>query len=142
MIKHEKEYNDLLDALLPFGQQMLNKHGEFYPYAAVVGGEGAVTLVAGHLGEERPQPTELLEFLLQALRKQVVEEECRAAGVCVNVSVVDPRNGQKGDALHFIFEHSAGDAFEVYFPYRKRFLRGFQFEKPFAQTSEPRIFER
>jgi hypothetical protein len=27
-------------------------------------------------------------------------------------------------------------------PYRKRFLRGFQFEKPFAQTSEPRIFKR
>lgn len=65
MIQHEKEYNGLLDALLPFGQQMLNKHGEFYPYA-----------------------------------------------------------------------------FAVYFPYRKRFLRGFQFEKPFAQASEPRIFER
>jgi hypothetical protein len=140
VIQHEQEYNDLLDALLPFGQQMLDRYGEFFPYAAVVGGDGVVTLVGGDIGDDRPNPTALLEFLFQALRKQVQENACRAAGLCVNVTVVDPRSGQKGDALRFVFEHSAGEAAEIYFPYRKRFLRGHQFEKPFAQKSEPRIF--
>ena len=140
MIQNEKEYNDLFDALLPFCQQMLNKHGEFLPYAAVVGPEGTVSLVAGDIGEECPDPTRLFDFLIAALRKQVQAEGCRAAGVCVNVSVVDPRNGQKGDAVRFVYEHRSGEAFEIYVPYRKRFLRGYQFEKPFAKAGEPQVF--
>jgi len=140
MIQNEKEYNDLFDALLPFGQQMLNKHGEFLPYAAVVGSDGVVSLVAGDIGEERPDPTGLFDFLIAALRKQVEAEKSRAAGVCVNVSVLDPRSGRKGDAVRFLYEHRSGEAFEIYVPYRKRFLRGYQFEKPFAKAGEPQVF--
>jgi hypothetical protein len=140
MITNEKEYNSLLDALLPFAEQMLNKHGEFLPFAAVVGADGAVALVAGDIGQEQPKSTELVEFLFAALRKQTAEQGCTAAGVCVDVKVLDPRSQQKTDAVHFVFEHRSGEALDVFFPYRKRFLRGYQFEKPFAGTGQKRVF--
>ena len=133
MIINEDHYNKLLDVLLPFGKRMLDKHGEFYPYAAVVGGDDKVNLLMEYTGDERPNPTNLLEFLLQSLKKQVFEQKCQAVGLCVNMTVVDPRNNEKGDALQFIFEHQSGEALETYFPYKKKFLRGYEFAKPFAQ---------
>jgi hypothetical protein len=140
MIQNEKEYNALLDALLPFAEQMLNKHGEFFPFAAVVAVAGSVALVAGDLGESQPKSVDLRDFLFAALRKQVEEQGCTAAGVCVDVKVLDPRNQQKTDAIHFVFEHKSGEALDVFFPYRKRFLRGYQFEKPFAGAGQKRVF--
>jgi len=140
MIHNEKEYNALLDALLPFAEQMLNKHGEFFPFAAVVAGDGAVGLVAVHPGKEQPESAEVRDLLFAALRKQVQEEGCIAAGVCVDVKVMDPRSQQKTDAVHFVFEHRSGEAFDVFFPYRKRFLRGCQLKKPFASAGEKRVF--
>lgn len=140
MIQNEVEYNALLDALLPFAEQMLNKHGEFFPLAAVVGADDSVALVAGETSDESLDPAGLLDFLLVVLRQQATNQDCKAAGACVDVKVLDPRSQQKTDALHFIFEHRSGEALDVFFPYQKRFLRGYQFDKPFAGAAERRVF--
>lgn len=140
MIQHQNEYNDLLDALLPFGQQMLNKHGEFYPYSAIVDRAGIVVLLANQIEEKHPNASEVLDSLLRVIREQVKKEDCRAAGVCVNVSIIDPRTNRKCEALQFIFEHSEGESLDIYFPFQKRLFRGVNFEKPFSQASEPKIF--
>jgi hypothetical protein len=141
MIQHEKAYGALLEPLLSFGQRMLDDYGAFYPYAAVVGQDGAVELVARELEDETPHPARLLDILFDALRAHAKDEGCQAYGLCVNVRVVDPRNGEKTDALKFVFEHRSGEALDVFFPYKKRhLLPGFRFEKPFAQPADRRVF--
>ena len=76
-----------------------------------------------------------------ALRTHARHEACQASGLCVNVSVVDPRSGAKTDALKFVFEHRSGEALDVFFPCRKRGQSpGFVFDKPFAQPADRRVF--
>ena len=103
--------------------------------------DGAVSLVAREVEEEASDPAELLEILFDALRAQAKDEACLAWGLCVNVSVVDPRSSDKTDALKFVFEHRSGESLDVFFPYTKRrVLPGVRFERPFAQPGDRRVF--
>ena len=134
-------YDALLEPLFSFGARMLDDYGAFYPYAAVVGLDGAVDLVAREVEEQTPHPARLLDVLFEALRTHARNEACQASGLCVNVSVVDPRSGAKTDALKFVFEHRSGEALDVFFPYRKRGQSpDFEFDKPFAQPADRRVF--
>jgi hypothetical protein len=49
------EMDLLLDMLLPFAQQQLEKHGEFFPFAASIDSSGALAMVAVDLGDEHPR---------------------------------------------------------------------------------------
>jgi hypothetical protein len=141
MIQNEKEYDALLEPLFSFGRRMLDDYGAFYPYAAVIGQDGVVALVAREVEDETPHPARLLDVLFDALRAHAKDEACQAYGLCVNVSVVDPRNGEKTDALKFVFEHRSGEALDVFFPYQQRGPRsGFRFERPLAQPADRRVF--
>jgi hypothetical protein len=140
MIRNEQDYDALLQPLLSFGHQMLDTYGAFYPYAAMVASDGEVILVARESEEDTPEPAGHLHDLFETLRGQARDERCRASGVCVNVSVVDPRSGQKTDALKFVFEHRSGEALDVFFPYQRRVPRGVQFARPFVQPAAPRVF--
>ena len=49
-----QDYNALLQFLMPFAQQMLKKHGEFYPFGAAVSTDAEVVGHATHWGDEMP----------------------------------------------------------------------------------------
>ena len=40
MAEPTDEIQEILNFLLPYAEQMLNEHGEFYPYAAALDAEG------------------------------------------------------------------------------------------------------
>jgi hypothetical protein len=51
--KTEKaELEKLLGAALPFAEQMLTKHAEFYPYGATMDPKGKITNVGGYTDDE------------------------------------------------------------------------------------------
>ena len=47
----QADMDNMLDAALPFAQQMLTKHGEFYPYAVSMSAGGEVAMVAADVGK-------------------------------------------------------------------------------------------
>jgi hypothetical protein len=112
----QDDLEGLLDAALPFAQQMLEKHGEFFPYAVALDEAGEVRMVAADPGlGERPLSTDVLDTLVAGLREE--RDRLRAAGLVSDVRL------QQSDAVRVELEHRDGHAIAVLLPYKTRRLR-------------------
>ncbi len=127
----------LLDALMRFAQEMLDKHGEFYPFAAVVTNDGDLQMVSAYSETEHPPSQELIDLLHARLRDQARGGEIRAAGVCVDVRVRSPHDT---DAIQASLEHRDADPVNVFLPYRKRRLGDYDYGELFATAADRRVF--
>src|SRR3954462_11114722 len=78
---------EVMNYCLGFAKQMLEAHGEFYPFGSTLVPSGAVTATAAHLGEERPKGSEMYRVLHGAMRAQFQKREILAAGLASNVNI-------------------------------------------------------
>ena len=68
----------VMNAALPLAKQMLTRHGEFYPYGAVMTPSGEIGQIAGYDGDEHPQSNDIIKLVRAGLiqgardRKSVV----------------------------------------------------------------------
>jgi hypothetical protein len=136
------DLDSLLNFLLPFAQDMLAKHGEFFPFAATMSVGGELAKAASYTGSERPASMEVLEVIEDGLRQSARNSEIRAAAVCVDARVQAPGTTEKTDAIQVKFEHSDGEAIEVFLPYRKGFLRRLKYGELFATQGTRTLFQR
>ena len=130
----QEDLDALLELTLPFAQQQLAEHGEFFPFAAAVGADGAPRLIAADPGlGERPASTDVLDQLVAGLREQA--GDIRAAAL-----VADVRVGES-DAARVELEHRDGQAICVLLPYKRRRLRrGVDYGELGAAPAQPRIW--
>jgi hypothetical protein len=130
----QADLDGLVNATLPFAQQMLERHGEFFPFAAAVTSDGAVELLGTDPGTDyRPASTEALDQLVGGLRDRV--GSLRAAAL-----VADVRTGES-DAVRVELEHRDGHAICVLLPYRKlRLRRGIDYGDLHATPGQHRIW--
>jgi len=70
-----------MNSVLPFAEQMLDRHGEFYPYGGAMRVDGQLTAVAGYDGRERPPSTDVIKFLKAALSAKAPELDRTAVSV-------------------------------------------------------------
>lgn len=69
----QSDLDSLLNAALPFAQQMLAEHGEFYPFAITLSGSGEQGVVAGDtVGSEHPSCDEVLSLSLRVCKHNVM----------------------------------------------------------------------
>jgi hypothetical protein len=112
----QDDLDGLLDSSLPFAQEMLDKHVEFFPYAAAITTSGETRLIAGDPGEgEQPTSVAVLQVLVEGLRAE--RDTLRAAAVVSDVRRSD------SDAVRVELEHEEGHAIVVFLPYQKKRLR-------------------
>jgi diketogulonate reductase-like aldo/keto reductase len=105
----QEDLDALLELTLPFARQQLAEHGEFFPFAAAVGADGAPRLIAADPGlGGRPASTDVLDQLVGGLREQA--GDIRAAAL-----VADVRVGES-DAARVELEHRDGQAICVLLP--------------------------
>lgn len=116
MAEPRQEIEQILNYLLPFAEQMLSEHGEFYPYAATMDTGGEVQSVSA-AGDERPDVGELLLALHAELRDQASQGAIRASGIAADVTLTDPDSGKVTDAVQLELDHAETDAVDVYVPY-------------------------
>ena len=130
----QEDLDALLELTLPFAQQQLAEHGEFFPFAAAVGADGAPRLIAADPGlGERPASTDILDQLVGGLREKA--GDIRAAAL-----VADVRVGES-DAARVELEHRDGQAICVLLPYKRRRLRrGVDYGELGAAPAQPRIW--
>jgi hypothetical protein len=131
--------DQLINALLPFAQQMLAKHGEFLPFGAFVNASGAVELFSGYTGAEHPKPQELIDLMSGTARAMAADRRCRAVGICVDVHTLLPGTTEKTDAALVALEDATG-ALNVYLPYRKRPDRTVEYGGLVSSHARPTIF--
>lgn len=132
------DLHELLNVLLPFAKQQITRRGGFLPFGASMSTKGEVRLAMSSPAGDAPTPTECLDTMHDAFRKQAAASEIRASAVCWTASVT--LNEEPSDAITIGLEHLDGEAVNVYMPYRKRLLRGHKFGRLVAGPREPMVF--
>ena len=99
-------------------------------------------MVAVDLGDEHPASTDVIDSLYEVLSRSAASGEIRAAGICADVRITPPGSGDQTDAIRASIEHAQSDPVEVFMPYAKKRMRGFEFGDLFAQAGTPRVFAR
>jgi hypothetical protein len=139
MADPKDEIQKLLNYLLPFAEQMLSRHGEFYPYAATMDAGGEVQAVSA-ADDEQPDVGELLAALHAQLRQQAAEGAIRASGIAADVSLTDPDSGEVTDAVQLELDHAEAEAVDVYVPYTSD-DEGVKFGELVAASGQAPIFQ-
>ena len=133
----QDDLDSLLELTLPFAQQQLAAHGEFFPFAAAVGADGVPRLISADpavLGK-RPASVDVVDQLVGGLREQA--DDLRAAAL-----VADVRAGAE-DAVRVEMEHRDDPAICVLLPYkRKRLGRGVAYGELAAASGRQHIWPR
>ena len=130
------ELDALLDRLFGFARQQIERHGEFFPFAAAIAADGELRAVATQMDEDHPLSTDVIDELYRVLTAMAASGAIRAAGVCADVVVTPPGTETKTDALGAELEHAADDPVRIFLPYRKKRLRGYEWGDLFAETGD------
>ena len=135
------DLDNVLNAILPFAQQMLAKHGEFYPFGSTMTNDGEIVAQGAALeGNDHPASRPLIELMTQAFRKQALAGQIRAAGICYDVRTTPPGQTAKTDAICVALEHNTGQCVNVFVPYKKGWFGKVQYGELFASKRDPQIF--
>ena len=134
------DLDTLMNAAIPFAQQMLRKYGEFYPFGVSMNAEGEIMMDAGYNGVERPASQELIDLLTDAYREKARSGGLRAAGICADVRVIPPGQSHKSDAIRVSLEHHNGEAVDVILPYKKRWFGRMSYGVVFASHRDRTFF--
>jgi hypothetical protein len=75
----KEEAQQLVDASLPFAEQLLTKYGEFFPFGRVIESDGTIAHHAGYPGGEQPPSSEVIEILQRSWRQMASNGSIRAS---------------------------------------------------------------
>jgi hypothetical protein len=133
------ECETLMNSALPFAEQMLKQHGEFFPYGAALNSKGSIVSVAAYEGEERPRSTEVIRLLKQAFVRGASSGEYKATALVYDVKVTLPSSSEKSDAISVSLNHRDSYSIIIVIPY---VLKNGQLTlgEVFAQKGEADVF--
>ena len=118
-MKPKQEAEMLMNAVLPVAEQMLTKHGEFYPYGGCMKLDGTIAHIgASDPDTDRPKSKDMIYVLRTALQEMARAKQCKAVAVVFEVGVILPDSDHKSDAIQVCVEHVDGYSVEVFFPYQ------------------------
>lgn len=129
----------LMNAVLPFAEQMLKKDGEFFPYGGALKSTGKIASIAGYDGRERPPSTDVINLLKQGFVAGAKSGEFKATALVYDVRVVVPSSGKKSDAIAVALNHRSNYSVIVYYPYELK-MGVLTYGEVFAQKGESDIF--
>ena len=112
------ESEDLMNEALPFAKQLLQKHGEFYPYGMAMQPDGKISAVAVANGSDHPKSAEVISDLKKAFIDGVRAKRYKATALVYDSRVVVPKTGNQSDAIAVSLNHRDGYSVVVFFPYR------------------------
>jgi hypothetical protein len=132
--------DNLLSACIPFAQQMLDKHGTFFPVGCTMTPSGEINLAASNDDKPNLGAQEIADLLLAGFKAGARSGEYKAVALCEDVRVDLPDGSGKTDAIRVTLEENGGEALNVFMPYRKRMLRGIGYGEIFAAAAERTVF--
>ena len=129
----------LLDQLLPFAENQLKKHREFYPFAAVILMDDTVELTESYDGNEHPESKDVINKLIQIHRQLASEGKIKASGIVWNAGVT-LEDGKPTDAIIASLEHKDDYSVIVGTPYKIGLFKKVTFGNLFAMQGKHDIF--
>jgi hypothetical protein len=107
---------DMLNHCLSFAKMMVEKHGEFHPFGAVIDSAGALISVGGYTGEH-PKGAEVYRLLQDSMRSQYSKGEIVAGAVAADVNIPTSYQPPFPDGIRVLLECRGFSRF-IYLPYR------------------------
>ena len=130
----------LLDALLPFAEQMLQQHREFFPFGGRMAPDGVITQEGAYDGTEHPPSQELITLLRQAHQQDARAKKLRSCATINDIRTIPPGRTEKQDAIAAAIDHVSGYSAVVIFPYTFDAAQKLHLEAPFAVKGAQDIF--
>jgi hypothetical protein len=137
--KAKSECESLLGNALPFAEQMLSEHGEFYPYGQALSSDGKVVAVAASDGSEHPPSRTIIDLLKRGFESGARDGTYKATALVYDVKVTLPTTGEKSDAIAVELDHIDEYSVVVFVPYS---LEGGKpiYGEMFAQKGAGQVF--
>jgi hypothetical protein len=135
------ELDQLLNALLPFAERMLMRHGEFHPFACSMKSNGEIVDVGAADGTEHPASSDLISILVDGLTLDARSGKIRASGICLNMRLHESFDRAETDAICCRLEHVSGQAVAVYIPYKMPSKSQVIFQEMFAERLNAEVFK-
>ena len=129
----------LLDKLLPFAEEQMKKHREFYPFAAVILTDDTVELTGSYDGGEHPESKDVINYLIQIHKQLAYDGKIKASGIVWNASVTSA-DGKPSDANIVSLEHKDVYSVIVGEPYKIGLFKKVTFGSLFAMEGKHDIF--
>ncbi len=139
MATPKEETEVLLNAVMPFAEQMLRNHGSFHPFGAAMKPTGEVVQVGATSGSEQPPAQELIDILKDGFRAGARAGSYKATALAFDVRIVLPGERDKRDAVQVNLDHIEKYSVEIFFPYRSH-GKEVVIESPFAQRGDSAVF--
>jgi len=111
-----EDFERLLDATFPFIEDLLKKHGEFFPLASAIEATDSIAQVGTYDGDEHPLSDKVIEDLKVGLKEGAKKGDYKAIAIFYDVRAIAPNTNQKTDAVAVIVENSSV-AYKLFFPY-------------------------
>lgn len=142
MADPKTECEEVMNAVLPFAEEMLTKHREFSPFGGTMSADGEIAHTGGWTGEEHPASTEVIELLEKGFRAGTQRGEYKATALVYDIRTIPPGKEEKQDAIAVALDHRDDYSVVVIFPYSFTSDGQLEIEAPFATRGENKIFSQ
>jgi hypothetical protein len=140
MTTPKEDCEQLMSAVVPFAEEMLARHHEFYPFGGTMALSGEIAHTGGWTGEEHPPSAEIIALLEGGFRDGAARGEYKATALVVDVRTIPPGKSEKQDAIAVRLDHRDGYSVQVLFPYSYSSSGELLVEDPFAVKGQGSIF--
>lgn len=118
MSSAKAESESLMNAAVPFAEEMLRKHGEFFPYGQALDSRGEVVAVAASDGREDPPSADVIRLLKQGFVQGARAGRYKATALVYDVRIQLPSTGAKSDAIAVALNHKDNYSVVVFLTYK------------------------
>ena len=105
MTQPKADCEALMNWLLPFARQMLEGHGEFFPFGAAMRPDGQLVPVASFEDTNRPRSADLIRLIKDGFVGGARRGEYKATALVYDVTVKLPSSGETSDAIAISLNH-------------------------------------
>jgi hypothetical protein len=113
----EADCNALLNSVMPFAEQMLERYGEFFPFGQAMMTDGQLVAVAMSEGNEHPTAVEVIKSLKEIFVSEAKAGKYRATALAYDVRIRLPTDGTSSDAVAVSLNHRDDYSVIVIVPY-------------------------
>jgi hypothetical protein len=111
-----EELNELLNGAVDVAAELLEKDGEFEPFALALRNDGEVLHLTSELeGDDGMEPERVVDSLRASLRE--ARTGYRATAIVADVTLEDETDQAMTAAIHIAMEHALEEPVNCYIPY-------------------------
>lgn len=123
------DFQRLLHFVEPLAKSSLQKYEGFYPFAATMNQVGEIAVIPAFSPRETPDPRDVHELNVKALRRIHSDGNLRAAALCSDITTMRAGTNEEISEIQIRLESQGGESFMMHIPYTKLPVVGFKFLK-------------